>query len=68
MVDATWHGSVLTLELKNNTQNHILTIEKDMKIGQLIFYRHEPVPDKVSYKSVGRYNETETVTAGKPLE
>ena len=63
--DATWHGSVLTLELKNMTQHHSIRIKPGQAIGQIVFFRHSPVSDKASYASRGRYNGDKTVSAIK---
>lgn len=59
--DAGWNGSVLTLELKNMTRNHILKIEKDIPIGQMVFFSHLAVPADKSYAARGRYNGDKTV-------
>ena len=64
--DAGWHGSVLTLELKNMTQNHIIEIRKGDRIGQVIFWKHDPVSNEASYSSRGRYNKDLTVSGIKP--
>lgn len=63
--DPGWHGSRLTLELKNDCEHHALLLRPGMKIGQMIFYRVHPVPDEHSYAVKGRYNQTDTVTASK---
>lgn len=63
--DPGWNNSKLTLELKNVTQNHILLIKPGMKIGQMVFWECEPVPDEHSYATKGQYNGQETVTANK---
>lgn len=54
--DAGWNGSVLTLEFKNMTRNHVIRLEKGIAIGQVVFFEHEPVPDDRSYAVRGRYN------------
>lgn len=54
--DAGWHGSNLTLELTNTLREHRLLLRPGMKIGQMIFYRHYPVPDHASYAQRGQYN------------
>lgn len=54
--DAGWNGSVLTLEFKNMTQNHIIELRKGDPIGQVVFFEHEPVPAYASYAARGRYN------------
>lgn len=59
--DAGWHGSVLTLELKNMTQDHTIILEKGMPIGQMVFFRHTPVPSGKTYATRGRYNNDKTV-------
>ena len=59
--DAGWNGSVLTLELKNMCRNHSIRIRPGDPIGQMIFFRHEPVPTEASYASKGRYNGDATV-------
>ena len=65
--DAGWHGSKLTLELKNMTQNHILRIRPNMPIGQMVFFRHQSVPKHASYATKGRYNGQSEVTASKGI-
>lgn len=54
--DALWHGSVLTLELRNNLQFNALKLTAGMKIGQMIFYEHDSVPLEHSYATKGQYN------------
>lgn len=54
--DPCWHGSVLTLELRNNLQHHRLLLKSGMKIGQVIFHRGTPVPHDQSYAARGQYN------------
>lgn len=63
--DAGWNGSVLTLELKNMCQHHAIRIRPGDAIGQMIFFRHEPVPTEASYASKGRYNGDKTVSGIK---
>lgn len=60
--DPGWHGSNLTLELKNWTQYHYLRIRPGMKVGQAIFYETEPVPEERSYANIGSYNKSSGVT------
>lgn len=66
--DAGWHGSKLTLELKNMTRDHTLILRPGMKIGQVVFYKHAPVPDHASYATKGRYNGQTEVTASKGIQ
>lgn len=54
--DAGWNGSVLTLELKNMTRHHEIILDAGVGIGQMVFFRHEPVPADRSYAARGRYN------------
>lgn len=59
--DAGWHGSVLTLEFKNMLNHHAIRIRPGDAIGQVIFFKHEPVPDDASYAVRGRYNNSKSV-------
>ena len=59
--DPRWHGSTLTLELKNNTKNHIIRLHHGCRIGQMIFHRSEPVPEDKSYAVRGRYLNDKSV-------
>lgn len=60
--DAGWHGSVLTLELRNSSRFHPIRIRPGDPIGQMIFFRHVPVPSDASYASRGRYNNDTQVS------
>lgn len=66
--DAGWHGSVLTLEFKNELQNHAIRIKPGQKCGQMVFFQHSEVPADRSYAARGQYNGDTTVTAGKGLK
>jgi len=63
--DAGWNGSVLTLELKNMTEHHAIRIRPGDLIGQIIFYKHKPVPTSKSYATRGRYNGDKSVSTIK---
>lgn len=63
--DAGWHGSVLTLELKNVTRNHKIVLTVGDRIGQMVFHNHAAVPDEYSYRTKGTYNGDTTVTGAK---
>lgn len=65
--DAGWHGSVLTLELKNMTNYHSIVLNRDDKIGQIVFFQHEPVSQENSYANKGSYNNDKTVSGAKPV-
>lgn len=54
-IDPGYHGSVLTLELRNNRQLHPIPIWYGMRIGQLVWHRLSAKPTR-SYREVGRYN------------
>lgn len=58
--DPGWHGSTLTLELKNERQHHPLPIFPGMKIGQMVFHFMSNTP-AVSYAETGHYNNHLTV-------
>lgn len=64
--DAGWNGSVLTLEFKNMTRNHVIQLDAGVAIGQVVFFEHEPVPPERSYAMRGRYNSDLTVKGIKP--
>jgi deoxycytidine triphosphate deaminase len=63
--DAGWHGSALTMELKNNSRNHVIKIEHGDELGQMIFFPHIAVPEDKSYATRGRYNKDKTVSGTK---
>jgi dCTP deaminase len=65
--DPGWTNSRLTLELKNVTQHHCLTLTPGMKIGQMVFWECEPVPEGAAYDKRGQYNNQASVTAAKGL-
>lgn len=54
--DAGWCGSTLTLELVNVSRYRPLRLRPGMKIGQMKFFMHDPVPPEASYKNRGQYN------------
>ena len=63
--DPRWHGSTLTLELKNNTRFHVIRLHHGCRIGQMIFHRSKPVPEEKSYAVRGRYNKD---TSAQPVK
>jgi len=63
--DPGWYGSKLTLELMNVTSGHQLLLKAGMKIGQMVFFECEPVPEENSYAVKGQYNNDKTVTNNK---
>jgi len=63
--DAGWHGSVLTLELMNVTRRHAIRLQKGDRIGQMVFFRHLPVPEDKSYAVRGSYNNDKEVTGAR---
>lgn len=62
--DPGWHGSSLTLELKNARQLQPLPIYPGLKIGQMVFFRMSKTP-AMSYAAVGHYNNDVSVAASK---
>lgn len=66
--DPMWQGSVLTLELSNMSKYHPMHLVAGMKIGQMCFYEHDPVPHDRSYAVRGRYNNDKKVTGSKGLK
>jgi dCTP deaminase len=61
-IDPGWHGSRLTMELKNERLHHPLPLFPGLKIGQLVFSEMAQTPVN-SYAITGRYNNDLTVTA-----
>lgn len=62
--DAGFNDAQLTLEFKSWRQYQALQIEVGMRIGQVIFYRHEAAGNN-SYAVKGRYNSQRGVQASK---
>lgn len=60
-IDAGFHGNI-TLEFKNMTQYHHLKVTHNMKIVQLVFFEHSPVPIENSYIERGQYLGQQGVT------
>jgi dCTP deaminase len=65
--DPGWHGSVLTLELKNSRQLLPLPLYPGTKIGQMVFFRMSN-PPVVSYAVTGSYNQDLSTTGSKQLD
>ena len=63
--DPGWHGSSLTMELKNNSRNHVIKLEYGDEIGQMIFFPCLAVPEDKSYATRGRYNKDKQVSGTK---
>ena len=60
--DPGWHGSTLTLELKNELRHHTIRLTHGMFIGQMLFHRVTPVPKDKDYSTRGRYVNDPTVS------
>ena len=58
--DPGWHGSKLTLELKNERRQCPIGLYPGLKIGQMVFHHMSNVPRK-SYAETGHYNNHLTV-------
>jgi dCTP deaminase len=65
--DPGWTSSKLTLELYNATMYHNIMITAGMKIGQIVFWKCDPVPESASYKTKGQYNNQDKVTGSKGI-
>jgi dCTP deaminase len=63
-LDPGWHGSVLTMELRNNRQLWPQLLWPGMRVGQIIFHLMSERP-AASYAKTGRYNGDATVQASK---
>lgn len=62
--DPGWHGSTLTMELKNVNRFRRLPLYPGLKIGQLIFHQLADIP-MLSYAERGRYNNDAIATKSK---
>jgi len=58
--DPGWHGSKLTLELKNECRYHPIELYPNLKIGQMVFHLMSEVPMQ-TYAVTGHYNNHLTV-------
>lgn len=65
-VDPGWNNSVLTLEFRNLTTFHEIELVYGDKIGQMVFFKHDPVELDDSYAAKGRYNGLNTVSGPVP--
>lgn len=63
-LDPGWHGSRLTMELKNIRQLHPIPLWPDMRIGQVKFMQMAAQPRR-SYAQTGRYNGDAGVQASR---
>jgi dCTP deaminase len=61
-IDPGFKGT-LTLELVNCTRFHRHTLKPKMMIGQIVFFKHMPVPHHASYAAKGQYQGQSGVTA-----
>lgn len=64
-IDPGFHGSSLTLEIHNVSRHHTVELNRYDFIGQILFWRHEAVPDHISYRSRGHYNNDPVVSGVK---
>lgn len=65
--DPGWNGSTLTLELRNNLRFQSLLLRPGLKVGQIIFWRGEPVPLERSYAKLGQYNGDKNAQPSKGI-
>lgn len=64
LCDAGWNNSVLTLELKNNSEIVSLPLYKGLSIGQMVFEKLDALPE-IGYDKKGHYNRDRTVSGSK---
>lgn len=62
--DPTFEG-VLTLELVNQTTSSLLRLRPGQPIGQMVFWRGEPVPIEQSYAMLGQYQGDRSVAESR---
>ena len=63
-IDPGWHGSKLTMELKNIRQLHPIALWPGMRIGQIVFHEVNTAPLR-SYELTGRYNQDQAAQGSK---
>lgn len=63
--DPGWHKATLTLELRNVMKQSVLLLRPGMRIGQVVFWRGQPVPPEHSYRNTGSYNNQIAATPSK---
>lgn len=61
--DPGWHGSHLTMELKNLSEHFSLPLYPGLRMGQVVF--HEVMPPSACYATTGRYNGDLTAMPSK---
>lgn len=66
-IDPCFNGKV-TLELINHTKFHKLILRECMKIGQVKFFKHAPVPDGCGYDYRGQYNGQDRVQPSRGVK
>lgn len=54
--DPSWYGSTMTLELVNTLRHQHMLLTPGMKIGQIVFWRGDAVPEHALYRNRGQYN------------
>lgn len=62
--DPGWNGSVLTMELRNNSRFYDIPIYYGMAIGQMVFFRLAMKPES-SYRDKGHYNRDRDVQGSR---
>lgn len=63
--DPGFHGAQLTLELHNTLQHGKVLLRPGLRVGQMVFWRCDPVPSAQSYAKRGRYNGQQGATESK---
>jgi len=63
-----WFKGKVTLELKNNNQFHKLMLSEGLKVGQIKFWKHIPVPRDKGYAARGQYNGQSKVQESKGIK
>lgn len=66
--DPSWHGSTMTLELVNTLRHQEMLLTPGMKIGQIVFWRGESVPEHALYRNRGQYNNQRNAQESKGVK
>lgn len=66
--DPSWYGSTMTLEFVNARRYKLMQLYPGMKIGQVVFWRGEAVPESQLYRHRGQYNNQSKAQGSKGVK
>jgi len=66
--DPSWSDATMTLELKNELRKQSIWLTPGQKIGQIVFWRGEAVPEHALYRNRGQYNNQRNAQESKGVK